>query len=212
MLNGHLSSIEGVEKLSSKRKEGEERVVFGPDIETTGLDPFTCKILTIQLRKEGCNHIWAEWRDGGEADIIQKFLDFWETIPRSKKRGGYTFVAYNVLHFDIPFIVERSRILGLNNLEFLWDSLVRYPVYLDLYQLLGDSLMKFARWKGLLIGKADEWSGKDVPKFYKKKEFSKIIEYVNDELESFERIYEAIRKEPFYKQLRNLRLKADARG
>lgn len=199
-------------KNQPPEKEAGEFVVFGPDIETTGLDPFSCKILTIQLRIYGQNHIWTEWGEGSEAKVLDNFLNFWETIPRKKSIGGATFVAFNVLHFDIPFITERFRLLGKSCPELLWDSLVHYPTYLDLYQLLGDSLMGFARWKGLLVGKAEKCSGKDVPIFYKNGEYDKIIEYVNDEMESLEKIYNAMKKEDFYKRLLALRLKADARG
>ena len=95
--------------------------------------------------------------------------------------------------------------------EEIWKQLVRYPAYVDLYQLLGDDFMSFARWKNLLVGKAKECSGKDVPVFYENGEYDKILEYVNDEMESLEKIYYAIKKETFHKQLEELR-KADLRG
>jgi hypothetical protein len=201
--------------LPKKITLAKEFVVFGLDIETTGLNPFRDKIITIQLRIRGQNHIWTEWGEDGEAKVISNFLNFWETIPRSKRIGGATFVGFNVLHFDIPFITERYRILGLPHPELVWKSLVHYPIYVDLYQLLGDNLMGFARWKGLLVGKAEKalkCSGKDIPAFYENGEHGKILEYINDEMESLEKIYYAMKEDPFYKKLLKLRLKADARG
>ena len=190
--------------------KGDERVAFGPDIETYGedsLNPFKSKIITIQLRINGKNYIWKEW-EMGERDMLINFLNFWSGLPRSKKKNGFTFVGYNLLKFDIPFILIRSRILGLEKYgwswERLWEELVHGPHYVDLYQFLGDNFKKFAKWKECLLGEYSRYSNKDIKKFYKNKEFNKIEEYVDDELLSFEKIYEAIKNEKFYQELKNL--------
>lgn len=197
---------------TSLKEKPHEFTVFGPDIETTGLNPYQHKMITIQLRIESHNYIWAEWKDGGEKGIISKFLEFWDGIPRKKAMGGATFVGYNMLHFDIPFITERAKMLRIEDQERIWDILVHYPVYLDLYQLLGDSLMSFARWKGLLVGSASKLSGADIPELYRREDYDAITNYVEDELESLERIYNAVKKEPFYTKLMELRRQADSRG
>ena len=188
----------------------EEKIVFGPDIETfgeTSLNPFKAKIISIQLRVNGRNHIWKEW-ERGEKNMLLDFLDFWSELPRSKKRNGITFVGYNILKFDIPFILVRASCLDLEkygwSLERLWNDFVHGPCYVDLYQLLGDNFKKFKMWKKYLVGAYSKYSNKDIKKFYQNKEFGKIEEYINDELVSLEKIYKAIKKEKFYKELKKL--------
>jgi len=44
-----------------------------------------------------------------------------------------------------------------------------------------------------------------IPKLYEKGEYTKILEYVNDELVHFEQIFEAIKQESFYHELQKLR-------
>jgi hypothetical protein len=117
-----------------------------------------------------------------------------------------------VLLFDIPFLCTRASILGVINPVKLWKILVRYPVYLDIYQLLGDSFMAFARWKKLWIGQTGPHTGKDVPDLYYQKRYEEIVEYVNDKLDSLEHIYYSITKEPFYQELLKLREQAKTPG
>jgi len=67
------------------------------------------------------------------------------------------------------------------------------------------------------------YSGADIPRLYlsardarkpeeRMKIYSEIAEYVEDELETLEGIYNSIIQEPFFKQLSELRRKADKRG
>lgn len=188
----------------------EKYVAFGPDIETYGkvsLNPFKSKIITIQLRINGKNYIWKEWKDG-EQKMLLNFLNFWSKLPRSKKKNGFTFVGYNMLKFDIPFMLVRASLLDLEkkgwSLEKLWNNLIHGPCYIDLYQLLGDNFKKFKMWKKCLVGSYSKYSNKDIKKFYQNKEFEKIEEYVNDELLSLEKIYNAIKKEKFFSELKKL--------
>jgi len=44
-----------------------------------------------------------------------------------------------------------------------------------------------------------------IPIFYEKGEYTKIEEYIEDELEGFEEVYNAIKKELFYSELKKLR-------
>lgn len=187
----------------------EKYVAFGPDIETYGkvsLNPFKSKIITIQLRINGKNYIWKEWKDG-EQKMLLNFLNFWSKLPRSKKKNGFTFVGYNMLKFDIPFMLVRASLLDLEkkgwSLEKLWNNLIHGPCYIDLYQLLGDNFKKFKMWKKCLVGSYSKYSNKDIKKFYQNKEFEKIEEYVNDELLSLENI-QCNQKEKFFSELKKL--------
>jgi len=60
-----------------------------------------------------------------------------------------------------------------------------------------------------MVGTFGEITGKQVPELYAHRQYSIVEQYVNDELASLEKTYEAVLKEPFYKTLLELRKKAD---
>lgn len=116
-------------------------------------------------------------------------LEYWRTIKRKVQAGGDTFVAFNALHFDIPFMLIRAIKTGVTKRDFwgekwLWNEPVRYPVILDLYQLLGDKMMGYAKWRGCLVGTFSKYRNKQIPGLYEKGEYEKIIQYVEDEMMS----------------------------
>jgi hypothetical protein len=184
-------------------------ITFGYDLETTGKDPFQHKIITIQYRRDGTNFVYKIWDyENNEKKLILNFLKNWKTIPRSRKLGGDLFVVYN-FKFDGPFLLTRCILNGIYEEEewrqYLWENIIHGPAILDLYQLLGDQLLPFAKVRGCLMGSYAEYKSADIPKFFERKEYEKIEKYVNDELCSLEKIYYAIIKEPFWKELQKLR-------
>jgi len=187
-------------------------VVFGFDIETTGTNPFEHKVISIQYRKDGETKIYREW-EVDEKIALLDFLNEWKKIPRSLRKGGENFVSFNSLKFDAPFLLVRALKNKIDeeegwNRKYLWENLVHGPSVIDLYQLLGDSLMGFASWRNCLIGTFGDYTGKDIPIFYKKKEYKKIEMYIEDEMTSLEKIYNTLKDETFYEELMNLRNKS----
>jgi DNA polymerase I len=82
---------------------------FVYDIETTGLDPNTNKIILIGVKdNRGYKKTISAFGDNGEALCI---IEFFETIKLLKPTiiGGYNSAA-----FDLPFILRRAEILGLD--------------------------------------------------------------------------------------------------
>ena len=68
-----------------------EGVVF-LDIETTGLNPYRDKVVTVQVRRGGVTTVWREW-ELGEPGVIEGFFGFTDSIFRKKTH----FVGYNLL-------------------------------------------------------------------------------------------------------------------
>jgi DNA polymerase elongation subunit (family B) len=86
---------------------GVYRFVF--DIETTGLDPETCKIILIGVKdNRGLHKTIPAFGEDGEKNCIEEFFE----IIRENKP---TIISgYNSAFFDWPFILKRAEILGVD--------------------------------------------------------------------------------------------------
>jgi DNA polymerase elongation subunit (family B) len=83
------------------------RLVY--DIETTGLDPSKEKIILIGLKdNRGYRKLISAFGEDGERECI---IEFFEIIRELRPTiiGGYNSAA-----FDLPFILKRAEILGLD--------------------------------------------------------------------------------------------------
>jgi len=179
----------------------QEPVFF--DTESTGLYPYRDKLLTIQVRWRGQNTIWTEW-ELGEKGIIDEFYKF---TSNDTVRKECKFFGFNNLEHDLSFLLERlhHQDYGNHYFELRWERFARHLSYVDMRQLLGQSVGKFSKWQYWFTGDKGGYAGDMIPKFYEKGEYTKILGYVNDELEQFEKIFDAIKNEPFYLELQKLR-------
>lgn len=81
-------------------------------LESSALRPETGHVLAI-----GCLPTRIEERplilhvhQSSEADILQSF---WEFLESTRQATGQKFIGFAIFHFDLPFLVIRSRILGV---------------------------------------------------------------------------------------------------
>ena len=180
--------------------KSEQKPIFF-DMETTGFYPDRCKIITIQVREDGKNTIWKEW-DLGEKGVINEFYRFTNfKITRENAK----FIGFNQLEFDLGFLTSRLYELKLDNLAKIWERFNRHLAWIDLRQLLGESVGHFPEWRKHFTGKSYGVASQMITIFYEKQEYTKIEEYIEDELEGFEQVFNAIKKEPFYLELQKLR-------
>jgi len=94
--------FKGIEEYSEVH-----RFVF--DIETTGLTPEDCNIILIGIKdNRGLNKTISAFGEDGEKKCIEAFFaDIKELKP--------TIISgYNSAAFDLPFIMRRAEILGIN--------------------------------------------------------------------------------------------------
>jgi hypothetical protein len=188
-------------------------LVFGYDIETTGTNPFASELVTIQYRRDGSDSLYRRWNHDSERDLLLAFLNDWKHIKRHRKTGGALFVAYNVLKFDAPYLLAKALQHDLDgepgwNSKYVWENIVHGPAFLDLQQLLGDDMRKFAEWRNCLTGAYADVESCQIPALYERSEYNQIESYVRDELATLEEVYRTLRTEPFYEELQILREEA----
>ncbi|RLB03740.1 MAG: hypothetical protein DRG59_11320 [Deltaproteobacteria bacterium] len=157
-----------------------------------GPNPGNCKIITIQyqLLDESGNpktplRIFKEW-DTSEEDIIRKIATMinpqrlWEFIP----------VGHNI-YFDLGMLKERAALYGIRYSNwFIYNELPSIDIKhicigMNSFRLKDSGLDKFS-------GK--ETSGRDVPLWYYRKEYDKIIDYVTKEAKEFIEFYKRLRE------------------
>ena len=157
------------------------------DIETTGLDPSTAKVLLVGMKKGTRIMQWKLWEIQDEGELILKALAEIDSIFE-------TIVGYNNLKFDVPFMLERLRILGQYKAEFFK---IYHKKWFDLYQYLGDDYKNLDHWcnQARIKKKYPNLKGKDMPVFFERQDYQKIINHNLDDLRTSDRLFHFLRKE-----------------
>ena len=151
------------------------------DIETTGLTPFQSMVTIIGMKKDGIIKQWKLWEVNNEADMI---IDAIGEINRVFD----SIVGYNNLKFDVPFMLERLRILSKWREEF-------YEIYrkkwFDLYQYLGNDYKSMVSWlkNSGIEREYPDLDGRDMPIFYKEEQYDKIVQHNIDDLNTSEKLF-----------------------
>ena len=156
---------------------------FYLDIETTGLDPRDSKIITIQYQEldrssgqaKGGLTILKEW-ESSEKGILSDF------IGKSGIADEYPFsfipMGYN-LGFEHNFFIGRAAANGLEPIDILhrpFIDLRAFGIIMNRGEFKGSGLDRISGKKA---------SGTKIPEWYEKKEYGRIVEYIEDETRSF---------------------------
>lgn len=163
------------------------------DIETTGTDPELDKIITIQFLPRNINDynslnkpesfswgnlvVLKEW-ESSEEDIVKKFhkmffgTGVWDFIPLGTN-----------LMFEFNFLFKKFKKYNLRCPEFL-DYIYKKPS-IDIRGILLMSNNLNFKDSGLEKFSEKKIDGSQVPGWYEKKDYDKIIDYINMETDSF---------------------------
>jgi uncharacterized protein YprB with RNaseH-like and TPR domain len=151
------------------------------DIETTGLEAFNHRVLTIQWKSGGDVTMLKAW-ESDEPTILVAFVKFLESVSKNE-----TIFGYNVLKFDVPFIVERLRQHGLMTAEM--HRMIHDRKWFDLYQFQGDNYWSMDAWcQAFGIQRACAVKGYEIPLLYEGKRFREIEEHAVDDLNICEQL------------------------
>ena len=175
------------------------------DIETTGLDYIRNRIITIQLKENYQQiEIFKIW-ESDEKSILENFVNRLTGIQSNEK---FTIcVGFNIMRFDIPFLISRCNHFGIRTPNDLIQIFYRNLAHCDLLQIF----LPFNNWKykGLTWDYVlDQYgyqtkagSGEQIPIWYKEGKYDKIISYIESEFPPMEDIYWKLRKSNFHKSM-----------
>ncbi|MGC9069503.1 MAG: ribonuclease H-like domain-containing protein [Thermoprotei archaeon] len=158
------------------------------DIETTGIEPLSDQVITIQyamlndnLDNVGELQILKIWEFGSEKELISEFLAFSNFFEEN-----FAFVPVgNNLIFDIIFLYERASYYNLVSTP-LWKVLLEKP-FLDLKHVaVMINNMRFQGYNKLIDMNMKDTSieGSDVPRLFKEGKYTEIEKYIRSEFEA----------------------------
>ncbi len=164
------------------------------DIETTGVDPRSDRIITIQYQELERNSgrpkgrlvilkEWECWKEAGEKEgeggILKRLVD---NTPICGNAFDFIPVGNN-LEFEHKFLNHKSKTHGLPEI-----AIAGKPA-LDVKAIL--VMMNRCEFKGSgldrMTGKAQD--GSHIKEWYQKGDYDRIIEYVEDEAREFSRFF-----------------------
>ena len=160
------------------------------DIETNGLDAMQNRVICITVQnvaheKDVPYSMYGE----DEKLILEKF---WNCIKSSDKLYGF-----NIDEFDVPFLLQRSFILGVR----VPDNFKTIKV-VDLRKVLSGfwyNYNKFAKgklsdWARLLLINIATENGEQMLSYYEKKDWKKIVAHAEEDVFITHAIYRRLQQ------------------
>ena len=105
---GNIKDEDKIRTKHTERRLAHERSW----LESSALRPETGHVLAIgalATRKEEAP-LFFHVHQTNEADVLQSF---WEFLESTEQATGQKFIGFAIFHFDLPFLIIRSRILGV---------------------------------------------------------------------------------------------------
>ncbi len=161
------------------------------DIETTGLDPFTDRIVAIGVKRGRDVRIFT---DEEESKILRDFYDY--ILDEKDPLRTQVLVGYNIQNFDIPFITARTLKWGYLVEAGLLRRIYRADLMTIVTRYLNTknrnlSLRAVAEFFDIEIN--DDISGADVPRLWEERNFGPIIQHCLSDLSVTGQIFERLR-------------------
>lgn len=145
------------------------------------VNPFYGEICVIGFQQDNKDPVALY---GDEKEVLE---NFWELIQGFKG----TFVTFNGLKFDVPYIIVRSEYHGLRptNKNFLNKRRFFYYPHFDCYSVVTDwesirgiSLKVACDFFGIRGSKDGEVVASNVAEYVAKGEIEKVAEYCNEDV------------------------------
>lgn len=154
-------------------------------------------LITYQIDRAPTRRL-CEWKDGEEA-ILRRLYMVLQDLQKNRGDDPLRIIGHNILGFDIHFLYNRMRMLGIAEEEWLHHWVINGPMAVDFLQIhLPLNGMSAMGLKHDVLAHAYGLPTKDVSgggeiEHYFRGEYDKILEYSRNEFvypEMFRRIVE----------------------
>jgi len=146
------------------------------------LNPIDSKIIALGIRYKSKNIVFI---DDDERKILENFWNEWRRIKQENQSN--ILVGFNVIKFDIPFIVTRSFINNVEIVPFTLKYIVDLKEKINAYRY-GKSrgkLSEYGRFLGFEVSNID---GSQIARLWNENKIEDIKEYLRKDLEITEQL------------------------
>ena len=146
------------------------------------INPIDSKIIALGIRYKSKNEIFI---DADEKKILENFWNEWKSIKQENQNN--MAVGFNIIKFDIPFIVARSFINNVEVVPFMLKSIVDLKEKINAYRY-GKSRGKLSEYGKFLGLKILDVDGSKVAGMWSENNIEGIKEYLIKDLEITEHL------------------------
>ena len=147
------------------------------------INPIDSRIVAIGIRHKNNNRVFI---DISEKKILESFWAEWRKIKQENQNNSA--VGFNILNFDIPFIVSRSFINNVEIVPFMLKSILdlRNKINAYRYGKSRGNLSDYGIFLGLEIPTID---GSQVATLWKENKIQDLKNYLCNDLEITEQLF-----------------------
>lgn len=152
------------------------------------LNPIDSKIVAIGIRHLEKNEIFLS---ENEKEILERFWELWNKIKQIDPNNTQ-ICGFNVLNFDIPFLVVRSLINNVIISPFLLKHIIDLREKINAYRY-GETRGKLKEYALLLGLSIIDIEGSEIANLCMDKNWDKLKGYLVKDLEITDELYKRVR-------------------
>lgn len=151
------------------------------------LNPIDSKIIAIGIRYSGKNEAFLS---ENEKEILEKFWEEWNKIKEISRNAQ--LCGFNILNFDIPFLITRCLINNVTISPFLLKDVIDLREKINAYRY-GKTRGKLKDYALLLGLNTEDIDGSEIANLCMEKNWDKLKKYLATDLEITDELYKRIR-------------------
>jgi len=146
------------------------------------LNPIDSRIVALGIRYKNNNTVFI---GNDEKEILERFWNEWKKIKQENQSN--LAAGFNIIKFDIPFIVTRSFINNVEIVPFMIKSLVdlKEKINAHRYGKSRGKLSDYGKFLGLDVPSID---GSHVASLWSEGKIGEVREHLNNDLEITEQL------------------------
>ncbi|MEM3373323.1 MAG: ribonuclease H-like domain-containing protein [Candidatus Anstonellales archaeon] len=149
------------------------------------INPIDSKLIALGILERTKKYIYLE-KDSSEEEMLKNFWKFIE--DRLDSNNNLLVVGFNILQFDLPFLITRSFIKNVKVVKLSSKSICDIKERLS-FTRKGNVRGKLKELANLIGIETLNIDGKDIIKFYQENDWETISRYLEKDLEITEKLF-----------------------